>query len=122
MLGFKPASIHISLNIEWAYMLSWVTLLKVHQFAILTLGLGSIAATSSAQESLMIDTQHLLTSSNELDKLPPNPTSFEPLHNPPPPPQKKKIHKSLPCAFISKKSGAKAAAIKLHCDRHYRAR
>ena len=33
------------------------------------LGLGSIAKTSSAQLSIMIDTHHLLTSSNELDTL-----------------------------------------------------
>ena len=45
------------------------------------LGLGLIGKTLSARLSLMIDTHHLLTSSNELDTLPTNPTSFEPLPN-----------------------------------------
>ena len=34
-----------------------------------SVGLGSIAKTSSARLSLMIDTHHLLTSSDELDTL-----------------------------------------------------
>ena len=79
------------------------------------LGLGSIAGTSSARESLMVDTHHLLTSSDELITPPPPP--------PPPPPQ---LHKSLPCAFTSSKKHAakvlRQLPLKLHCERHYRAR
>ena len=63
-------------------------------------GLGSIGKTSSARESLTIDTHHLLTSSDQLDTLPPNPALFEPLPNSFFPP---KNHKSLHCAFISPK-------------------
>ena len=77
-------------------------------------GLGSIGKTLSAQESLTIDTHHLLTSSNELDTLPPNPTSFEPLPNslvPPPPPKKRISQEPTLCFYFSKKCGATAAAI-----------
>ena len=72
------------------------------------LGLGSIGKTSSARESLTIDTHHL-TSSDELDTLPPNPTSFEPLPNSLVP-QKNSQEPTL-CFYFSKKCGAKAAAI-----------
>ena len=63
-------------------------------------GLGSIAKTSSARESLMIDTHHLLTSSGELDTLPPNPTSFEPLPNSLIPP--KNSQEPTLCFYFSK--------------------
>ena len=52
-----------------------------HRVLRFPLGLGSIAKTSSARLSLMIDTHHLLKSCDELDTLPSNPTSFEPLPN-----------------------------------------
>ena len=45
------------------------------------IGLGLIGKTSNARLSLMIDTHHLLTLSDKLDTLPPNPSSFEPLPN-----------------------------------------
>ena len=66
-------------------------------------GLGSIGKTLSARESLTIDTHHLLTSSDKLDALPPNPTSFEPLPNSlVPPPQKKFTRAYLVLLFLKK--------------------
>ena len=80
---------------------------KRHQL----LGLGSIGKTSSARESLTIDTHHLLTSSDKLDTLPPDPTSFEPLPNSLVPPQKfTKAY--LVLLFLKRNRVAKAVAIK----------
>ena len=84
-------------------------------------GLGSIGKTSSARESLTIDTHHLLTLSDKLDTLPPNPTSFEPLPNSLVP--QKNSQKPTSYFYFSKKIAAlRRPALKLHCDRHYRAR
>ena len=85
------------------------------------LGLGSIGKTSSARESLTINTHHLLTSSNELDTLPPNPTSFEPLPNSLVPP-KKYTRAYLVLLFLKKYVALRRLPLILHCDRHYRER
>ena len=66
----------------------WLRLMIQSYLHLSIVGLGSIGKTSSARLSLMIDTHHLLTSSDELDTLPPNPTSFEPLPNSLIPPKK----------------------------------
>ena len=71
--------------------------------------MGSIAKTLSARESLMIDTHPLQTSSDKLDTLPPNPTSFEPLLNSLIP---QKFTRAYLVLLFLKKRGAKAAAIK----------
>ena len=79
--------------------------LHTRSILLFKLGLGSIGKTLSARESLTIDTHHPLTSSDKLDTLPPNPTSFEPLPNSlvPPPPKKNSQEPTL-CFYFSKKT------------------
>ena len=98
-----------------------VSFIDDHIYWFWYVGLGSIAKTSSARLSLMIDTHHLLTSSDELDTLPPNPTSFEPLPNRLIP--SKNSQEPILCFYFSKKNVAlRRPPLKLHCDRNYRAR
>ena len=69
----------------------------------------------------MIDTHHLLTSSVGLDTPPPLTLPLNP--PPPPPPKKKNTQEPTLCFYFLKKTTAiRRLPLKLHCDRHYRAR